>query len=135
MKFKKVFLVMLALIGMDAYAAPEWVLASKSNENITYVDINSISQVREYAYTHYKKAWFKQVIYNDISKDGMTVGDYTMSLDWFDCSGDSSGTKQIVSYKKNGQIVPNSSRSRSYVNMTDVIPGTVGESMLQAVCD
>ena len=35
----------------------------------------------------------------------------------------------------NGEVIPNSSRSTSYVNMTEVIPGTVGESMLEAVCN
>ena len=123
------------LLPMNIFAAPEWIVASKSDQAITYLDMNSISQVKEYSYSHYKKAWFKQVIYNDLEKDGMSVGDYTISLDWIDCSGNSSGTKQRISYKKNGQIIPNSSRSTSYVNMTEVIPGTVGESMLEAVCN
>ena len=134
MSVKQLILGLLVCLPIGAFAVPQWIIASKSNESITYLDLNYISQVTDYSYSHYKKAWFKHVIYNDISKDGKTVGDYTMSLDWINCSGNSSGTKQIISYKKNGQIIPNSSRSRSYVNMEEVIPGTVGESMLDAVC-
>lgn len=135
MNIKKLTIGIAVCLPMNIFAAPEWVIASKSNEYVTYLDINSISQVKEYSYTQFKKAWFKQVIYNDLSKDGMSVGDYTMTLDWLDCAGNSSGTKQSVSYKKNGEVIPNSSRSTSYVNMTEVIPGTVGESMLEAVCN
>lgn len=133
--FKKVVtFILLACISGLSYAEANWVHIGSSNEHIFAIDHNSISQVSQYPYTNYKKAWVKSVIYNDVTKDGMTVKDYSMVLYWANCQGQAIGTKSITDYKSNGSVYGRS-YTPSYVDMKDVVPDSIGSSILDAICN
>ena len=88
----------------------------------------------EYPYQSNKKAWIKSVIVNDLTKDSMTVGDYNMVLQWANCNARTLGYKSNTAYRKNGTVINNLSNSVSYVRMSDVIPGSIGEAILDSIC-
>lgn len=134
--FRSLFLVgAFSIVSSVGFAASDWKVVATSNEHVYGVDLNSIAKVSEYPYQKYHKAWVKSVIVNDLTKDGMTVGDYNMILEWVDCSSRTLGNKSQISYKQNGTVIPNAGRSMGYVKMEDVIPGTIGESILDAICN
>lgn len=128
-----VCVLILGAISNLSFAA-DWKYITYSDENLYGIDINSISQVTEYPYQKYKKAWIKSAIQNDLTKDGMTVGDYTMMLYWADCNAKTIGLKAATPYKNDGKVIPNKSFSTSYVSMKDIIPDTIGEGILDSIC-
>lgn len=130
----KIGCVLVLGLSSNLSFAADWKYINYSDEHVYGIDINSISQVNEYSYQKYKKAWIKNVIKNDLSKDGMTVGDYSMMLYWADCNTRTLGLKTSTSYKSNGKVIPNYSFSNSYVSMQDVIPETIGEGIIDAIC-
>lgn len=120
--------------SIAAFAESDWKVVGTTKENIYGIDLNSISMVNEYPYQKNKKAWIKNVIVNDLTKDGMTVGDYNMVLEWANCDNRTLGYKSNTAYKKDGTVISNLSNSKSYVQMNDVIPGTIGESIFETIC-
>ena len=79
-----------------------------------------------------KRVWVKKIIYNDITKDGFSVGDYRIDLWHIDCNALTSGMRSYAEYKKNGSLVD--SHQFSYVEMKDVIPSSIGEAILEKAC-
>ena len=133
---KKMFLLLFLLVGITSlsFAASDWQFITNSDEKVYGVDINSVGQVSEFPYQKYKKAWIKSVIQSDLTKDGMTIGDYSMMLYWADCNAKTIGLKTITHYKNNGKVVSDKGFSNAYVQMKDVIPETIGEGILDGIC-
>ena len=121
-------------IPIISFAESNWKVVGSSKENVYGIDINSISNGTEYPYQSNKKAWIKSVIVNDLTKDSMTVGDYNMVLQWANCNARTLGYKSNTAYRKNGTVINNLSNSVSYVRMSDVIPGSIGEAILDSIC-
>lgn len=126
---------MFSLISISSFANSNWKVVGKTNEQIIGLDLNSISNVADFSYKNYKKVWVKNLIINDLTKDGMTIGDYTMILQWVSCGEKTIGYKSSTAYKKDGTVINNLSNSVSYVKMADVIPGTIGELVVDATCN
>lgn len=125
----------LLSISLMSFAESNWKIVGTTKENVYGIDLNSIANVSEYPYQKNKKAWIKNVIVNDLTKDGMSVGDYNMILEWVNCNDRTLGYKSNTAYKKDGTLIPGLSSSRSYVKMDDVIPGTIGESIFEMICN
>lgn len=122
----------LIFLSSAAFANGEWVEAGQTDEAKYFINYQSIKEVSVYGVTM-TQAWIKMVIYNDISKDGLSKGDYSMMLEQMDCSNETMGLKAITNYKKNGRVIGNSN-SRSYTPMNEVIPGSVGQDILKLSC-
>ena len=120
------------MIGvLTTQANAEWEQVGTTNEHIYLVDPDKIRTASEYGKS-YLKVWVKKIIYNDITKDGFSVGDYEIDLWQMDCNGLTSGLKSYAEYKKNGSLV--NSHQLNYVTMTDVIPNSIGEAILEKAC-
>ena len=134
---RKVFMLLLTSITSSVFANAQWGQIGFDSDSEFYYEYNidSVSQVAEYPYTSNKKVWIRNTVVNDLSQDGLAVGDYKMQLMWINCSANTLGTKSIVGYKKTGRVIPNYSRNYSYVQMQDAIPGTMGQAFVDSVCN
>lgn len=137
MSFKNLMIgLLIGLFSGGAFAESRWVKVNSSFDGFTiYLDMNSISNVSEYPYQDNKKFWTKNVVDEDMVKDGFAVGDYFMFLNWVNCKGKTMGRKSIFINKKlkNG-LWDSDSSTTQYVEMTDVIPDSIGEDLVTIVC-
>lgn len=121
---KMLCLAVFALgLAMPAVAA-DWVWLGTRNDNAMFGDADSRTDNR---------AWFEA----RFAKPQM-IGDgkffnTTKSLDEIDCSGKRRRILTITAYSKSGN--PIGSETPSYAEWRYIIPGTVGESMYEFVCN
>ena len=127
----KIVFALLMIGFFPVKANAEWESVGSTDEHIYLIDPDKIRTASEYGKS-YLKVWVKLVIYNDITKDGFSVGDYEIDLLHIDCNALTSGLKSYAKYKKNGNLV--NSRQLTYVEMRDVIPNSVGEGILEKAC-
>jgi hypothetical protein len=127
----KIICALLMIGVLTTQANAEWEQVGTTNENIYLIDPDKIRTASEYGKS-YLKVWVKRVIYNDITKDGLSVGDYEIDLWHIDCNGLTSGLKSYAEYKKSGILIK--SNQTTYVEMNDVIPNSVGEAVLEKAC-
>lgn len=137
MRFKQLLIgAWVGVISCGTFAESQWKYVGTTDNGIMIaVDTNSISKVSEYGYQQNKKFWTKHFIYQDLIQDGLAVGDYRMALTWVNCNDKTYGTKSVTVYKKqkNG-MMDTESQSYPYVQMDEVIPGSMGEDILNIVC-
>ncbi len=126
-------LLLLSCLISPTYAANDWVYltVTSDKEHKIYLNVKSVKEVSQYGKT-YVHAWTKWVVYKDISKDGLAVGDYDMRLNRVDCDNQMIGVAHVSSYK-NGNLYGRS-YAPSYIEMSDVIPDSIGESILNSAC-
>jgi hypothetical protein len=126
-------LLLSSCLMSQVNAANDWVYLTitSDNEYKIFLNLPNIKEVSQYGKT-YVHAWTKWVVYNDISKDGLAVGDHQMRLNRLDCENGMIGLASSASYRK-GHIYGQSYTS-SYVEMNNVIPESIGESILNAAC-
>ena len=127
----KIIFALLMIGFFSTKANADWEAVGSTNESIYMIDPNKIRTASEYGKS-YLKVWVKQVIYNDITKDGLSVGDYEIDLQHIDCNGLTSGLKSYALYKKSGSLVD--SYQSNHVEMSDVIPNSIGEMILEKAC-
>ena len=136
MDFKRLLTgALISLFSFGTYAEAEWKMVDAANGFVISIDTNSISNVSEHPYQTNKKVWTRSLVYNDLVQDGLAVGDYLMILYWVNCNNKTLGLKSASTYNKlkNGTW-NNNSQSNSYVSMEDIIPGSVGEGIVNGVC-
>ena len=137
MRFKKLLIgAFIGGVSCGACAEAEWKYINTSDSGfIIGVDINNISNVSEYGYQQNKKFWSKQVVSTDLVQDDLAVGDHRMVLYWANCNAKTLGIKSITTYtkQKNGAYNPKTYTS-PVVEMEDIIPDTMGDQILNAVC-
>lgn len=129
---KKIFIVCTLLLSTSNSFADDWFKINETDESRFYINIPSISETN-YLGKNVVKAWIKDLIYNDLTKDGLSVGDYTMTLSYSNCDDKTVGIKSQTQYKA-GKVFGNQINN-SYVTMKDVIPNTIGESILAYSCE
>ncbi|MBJ8506551.1 hypothetical protein I6M96_16295 [Acinetobacter seifertii] len=129
---KKLFIACAFLVIATHSLANDWYKINETDESKYYINLPSISETNIYG-RKVVKAWVKDLIYNDLTKDGLSVGDYTMSLFYSNCDDSTLGIKSLTQYK-NGKVFGNQ-LNNSYVNMKDVIPNSIGESILNYSCE
>ena len=128
----KIVFALLMIVFFSVKANAEWESVGSTNEDIYLIDPDKIRTASEYDGKSYLKVWVKKIIYNDITKDGFSVGDYRIDLWHIDCNALTSGMRSYAEYKKNGSLVD--SHQFSYVEMKDVIPSSIGEAILEKAC-
>lgn len=130
---KLLMLCLLAVGSNQIFAADDWVEIGTGNEDIFYMSKSYMKPVKSYAGSSIKiEAWVKSVIYNDIVKDGRSVGDYTQTLFEFDCTSETIKPIQNVNYNKNGSV--QNSYESPYPKASRVVPNTHGETWLNIAC-
>jgi len=79
---RKVFMLLLTGITSSVFANAQWGQIGFDSDSEFYYEYNidSVSQVAEYPYTSNKKVWIRNTVVNDLSQDGLAVGDYKMQL-------------------------------------------------------
>jgi hypothetical protein len=122
------FMSILFIFFSSVAYAERWFDLGSTDEVKMALDLETISFQNGYV-----KAWEKNTIYNDITKDGLTVGDYTKILWKVDCTGKRLGVIRSLSYKKT-HVVNGDTGSYAYPVMRDVIPETHGETLLTDAC-
>lgn len=83
----------------------------------------------------YKDAWFKVVVINDLKKDGLGVGDFSLYKVNFDCRSENFKFLKIYKYKEypnRGFVMVD--EYEGPLDYQETIPGTVGEALLNYVC-
>lgn len=127
----------LLLIGSLIFnyaSASDWFLIAKGNDFIVFVDKSSISSKGKYL-----KAW---LIWDYIGTKKMEYYPHkeyrsTKSLYYLDCSSNSVAISQSASYSGNfgaGESVDSYSNDISKLQFNDVVPDTIGETILKYVC-
>ncbi len=120
--------ILLAIFSLQNIAyAVTWVKFSQSDEYIFEIDRDSIT-----SQAGVTQVWVKFTIYNDLSRDGLTVGDYMLYLDYIKCKDNKLRTDKGMTYAKDGIII------NSFINDSseydDVVANTIGEDIFNAVC-
>lgn len=129
---KKLLVAIIVFIQtVQIYANEDWFKIGGNDEANFYINMRSISEFKLYG-KPVVKAWIKREIYNDISKDGLSVGDYNMVMYYSNCEEKTLGVKSLTDYKK-GKVF-GASNNYSYVEMKDVIPDSIGEAILAYSC-
>lgn len=128
------FLYLLAMLPMTA-SAMEWHQLSGSDDMAVYVDKDSIAFFKNGT----RKAWVVQS--HDAMKktSGSPVKEYqsSMSLTKFNCSERVSGVYHQVLFKeqyRKGETVDIDVLDPEKIRLDDVLPGSVGEEILDYVC-
>lgn len=133
MNFKKIFIsILITVVSCGAFAESQWRYLGSYAGYQAAIDKNSIRPVSEYNSQNRHKAWVQQVVTEDLIQDGLAVGDSKMVLYWVSCEARTYGTKSITVYKKSK--APQTDTA-SFVEMQDVIPGTLAEDFLNFICD
>jgi hypothetical protein len=120
-------------LAPQVYAADGWIYLGSTidKEYGVYLNYPNIKE-QEYLGKTYVLAWTKWVIVTDLTRDGLSVGDYRMELDRYDCSEQKTGTVSVTNYK-NGKML-GKTYNATYINMEYSIPDSIGEQVLKAVC-
>lgn len=130
---KFIFAMSIFLCSVTSQANDDWFYMGSTDESKYYINIQSITETKEFGKT-LVKAWIKDEIFNDLTKDGLSVGDNSLMLYNLDCQENKIGLKASTSYK-NRKMIPGKSFNRSYVEMKDVIPDSIGQSILAYGCE
>lgn len=130
------YLVFLFFIfwGSCVFAA-NWQYLGETKEFSIQLDTDSIKKVNS-SYGSYgtgiTQFWIKRTVINDLSKDGLGLGDYMMMLFHINCNQDTLGVKTAIKYKM-GTVIDN--YSQSLVVMEAIVPDSLGAEYSRAVCN
>jgi len=137
-KFKRILIGIIgSAIACGVFAASEWKFITLNSGFAFFIDTNSITNVSEYNYRQNKQFWLKELVVNDLERDGLGVGDYRLVLNWINCSANTLGVKAVTEYKKqkDGTFKHESALLANYqVAMQPIIPESVGQSFVSHVC-
>ena len=138
MNFKNVLILSICgLISTNSFSESNWEVITKDNEGMYYeIKTDSISSINQSYPRATHKAWIKSVVVEDKIQDGLAVGDYNLSLMYFDCENNTWGVKSSTNYvkQKNGTI-ENISVTSYLLSMFDVIPGSIANMIYNRVCN
>lgn len=131
--FKKLALLSITLMSLSSIYAAEWFELTQSDEKKYYASPEHINPIRRSSTPATElEMWIKAVIYNDLTKDGMTINDYQMILYKINCPNREFGIKQNVSYNAKGKMLD--SNSASSITMNKAIPETIADSIVSNAC-
>lgn len=117
---------------LDTMKKKGWLDSSKSSTEVYQLNLNYFTDTSS-SYASRMQVWVKRIIIKDTVKDGLSIGDYTMSLNEYDCTNNTSKFFESVSYNvKTGRIVD--SYKSSYPREDKIVPGSVGERLLADIC-
>ena len=123
--FKKLLLSLIVVVPVIAQA--EWVEVTHTNERKFYLNgtyIKDNSDTVQY--------WVKSIIYNDLTKDGQSVGDFSMYNLSGKCNSRETALFAVTDYYNDGRAFR--SDSIPYASYSVAVPASVGESLLLMAC-
>lgn len=125
--------IVLATLASTAGAADwQFLVTSASDNGVVEIDVSSVARVD----TQTRKAWFRQSLGKPKRLAGETeTYSETKSLVHFRCAERTSGSAQMIYYSEAGAVVRFTSIPKDSISFDDVIPDSIGEAMLNAVCN
>ena len=129
---KFIYILGVIVFCSEAAAKSDWLEMGRTDEFNYFINVPSVKNINVYG-KPIIQAWIKMEIYNDITKDGLSVGDYSLLLYHINCEDETIGLKSSTDYKSNGKTL---GRSLNYtsVEMKDVIPNSIGQGILSYGC-
>ena len=138
MNFKNVLILSICgLISTNSFSESNWEVITKDNEGMYYeIKTDSISSINQSYPRATHKAWIKSVVVEDKVQDGLAVGDYNLSLMYFDRGKAAMSIKSSTKKKKQKNGTVKNILITSYLSsMFDVIPGSIGNAVYDRVCN
>ncbi len=111
--------------------AAHWVKINKTEKGLFEIDRDSLQYIDVENPSRIFKGWSKLTLYKDLLEDGLKAGDYAKSLQYFDCLN--KRVKYVVYISYNEKKVVESIQHKN-PEFQDVIPESVGETILNSVC-
>lgn len=118
------------IIVVPGIAQADWVEVDRDDESVFYMD--PARAVFTNKSIGYAETWVKAVIHNDLTKDGLSVGDHRLTKFEFRCNGKELALAAVYEYK-NGNVI--NSYIPSYKAFKPAIPDSRGEFFLDLVCE
>lgn len=135
MKYLKLLFsaIIVSMLIVNTTWANEWIFIAKNAEYELYIAPSTIKTVqRNKIRPKYQQAWFKFYIHNDLTKDGLSVGDYKLRYFQFDCAQQTLGLVSGIDYFQDGTIAKN--EKPQSIDMKPVVPDSVGQGLSDAIC-
>jgi hypothetical protein len=124
--------VTAALLVATAQAANwQFVIGSSDGNSFFEIDVGSIAKVDGAT----RKAWYRESLIKAQRVSASTpLYKEIKVLTHFRCAERTSANAQFIYYSETGNVVYSSVTAREDMSFADVIPDSVGEAMLNAVC-
>ncbi|HLB41736.1 MAG: hypothetical protein A3F63_13480 [Pseudomonadales bacterium RIFCSPHIGHO2_12_FULL_40_16] len=123
------------ILGCSNVYAANWKYLGSTQEYKIELDTDSIKKVPSgYASlgTSVTQFWIKRTVINDLTKDGLGIGDHSKMLFHVNCNADTLGFKTEVKYKGDRVI---DSYTQPYITMEAIIPDSIGAGYALEVCN
>lgn len=126
----KKYLLLLMLFAFSFSYSQDWKLIFELKNGTYYYKANTKNT-----------AWIKLVsdkteyFPDEISKKAIIVDGYKLMLWKFDCRSRQTGIIQIIAYSQDGEVLDTYRENEILVEMDYVIPGTIGEGLLETFCN
>lgn len=125
--------VMFAGLCAAPVFASDWAWIGKNKEYAVFISPSSVKNVQKNARSPiYQQAWFKMHIQNDISKDGLRVGDYKLRLYQFDCAQQTVGL--VYSVDQNKLDGTTKTEQVKTIEMKPAVPESMGQAFMDVIC-
>lgn len=134
MKFPIGIIAALFLIPVTSFAA-NWQFTTESGTgDVFQMDFDSIAPVGSY-----RKTWVQVIYQAEMESKGYPKKKYQTSrmLYYFDCQKKMSTVVHMVNYLgkyAKGEVVESNSGKFDVADLKDIVPDTVGETLLQTAC-
>lgn len=129
---KKLLISSLCMLATVSYAS-DWVWVGKNAEYAVFISPSSVKNIQKDTKSPiYQQAWFKMHIQNDLTKDGLRVGDYKLRLYQFDCAQQQMGLVYSVDQnKKDNKTITDQPKT---IDMNPVVPESMGQAFMDIIC-
>lgn len=124
----KILITVILLSTTSIASAASWNRVSESDERTFYLNTDSLKRNGNIV-----SAWTRSVIHTDLTKDGMSVGDYTQLRYIFNCKENTVTSDFYIEYKASGKVI--NSESIQFPKYAPIIPDSIGEAVFETVCN
>lgn len=131
MKRTHILTLLIAIISSTNTNAAQWIKINETEKGLFEIDRDSLQYIDVENPSRIFKGWSKLTLYKDLLEDGLKAGDYAKSLQYFDCLN--KRVKYVVYISYNEKKVVESIQHKN-PEFQDVIPESVGETILNSVC-
>lgn len=143
LNLKALCIMALPIIATSAWAE-DWQEIGQNAEYKLFIAPSSVREVQHHPMQPtYQQAWFRFDIHQELSKDGLDVGDYKLRYYQIDCSQPAMGLVQGLDYQypKNAdtsndeqQAVLVKETNPKSIEMKKVSPSSIGQALADSVC-
>lgn len=135
LNLKRMFLIVWFFSPLTSSVAASWIEITKTSSGAKYsVDAESVQIRRGYpsAWTRFEYAK-PEPLNKYLSNQDLIIE--SKSLEYYDCKDQLTLTTQHVKYDAEGNVLQSSDYKFDAKNFSDIVPGTIGETMLKNVCE